>query len=237
MRIYTQQNGSGQVAEDAHPQRQNTSVNLTELVAMRKNERMPIDYHRLLRDIMSRLPDGTQQELAKVLNVTQATISRWFAGSEPKRPRQLRIVAEARRLGLPLRELTENTYLESVPVVGYVSGGGEILFKAGQGHVRETVMPPSGGGPDTVAVIVEGDSMAGVLDDGWMVYYDGGGRPPTPDMFGKLCVVGLEAGRVLIRRLQRGRVAGSYDLYSVSGQPLMDQRVSWAARVIWIRPY
>ena len=96
-------------------------------------------------------------------------------------------------------------------------------------------MPPTGGS-DTVAVEVRGDSMSGVLDNGWIVYYDRRSDPPTPDMLGKLCVLGLEDGRTLVKRLVKAGANGSFDLYSVNAPPMLDRHVVWAAPVVWIKP-
>ena len=97
-------------------------------------------------------------------------------------------------------------------------------------------MPPSKGDETTVAVVVKGDSMAGQLEDGWVVYYDNRHIPPSERLLGRLCVVGLEDGRVLVKKLLPGRAKGLYDLYSANAGPLLDQAVAWAALVLWIAP-
>lgn len=95
-------------------------------------------------------------------------------------------------------------------------------------------MPP-GGSERTVAVRIKGDSLGAALD-GWYVYYDDRRDPPTDDLLDKLCVVGLEGGQVLIKRLMHGRIAGRYDLWSVNGAPQTDQLVIWAAPVAAMLP-
>jgi DNA-binding transcriptional regulator YiaG len=176
-----------------------------------------------------------QQVLAQRLNVSQATISRWQSGeADPRGSERDRLRALAREL-----ELIHNGELDSdftVPIVGYVGAGGEILFGEGQGSLGEAEMPPNGATKDTVAVVVRGESMAGQLEDGWTVFYDDRQESPTEDMFGKLCVIGLVDGRVLVKKLARGRGQGLYDLYSTNANPLHDQPVAWAARITWIRP-
>lgn len=209
-----------------------TLTYLTELAPKRHADGMTVNYANLLRDIMTRLHIDRQEDLAKQLDVTQATVSRWMKGSKPRLEHYDRILDEARRLGLPLPGLGENSYSNNVPVVGHVGAGGEVLFDLGQGPFGTMEAPPEGGGPDTVAVVVRGESMTGILDDGWAVYYNRRHDRPTPDMLGKLCVVGLEDGRVLVKRLLKGRVSGGYDLYSVAAAPLLDQVVTWAAKVI-----
>jgi hypothetical protein len=112
-----------------------------------------------------------------------------------------------------------------------------VLFSEGQGELGETPMPP-GGDDRTVAVEIKGDSMHGVVEDGSIVYYSDRHSPPTEDLIGITCVVGLHDGRVLIKQLQRGRKPKHFDLYSVSAPMIYDARVEWAAPVLTVvQPY
>lgn len=124
----------------------------------------------------------------------------------------------------------------SAKLVGYVGAGAEAHFYGdGQGEVGEVEMPPDA--PDsTVAVEVRGDSMFPLAEDGWLVYYDETPRPPTDDLVGKLCVLSLEDGRVLLKRLGPTRGAGLFDLFSTNAPPIVGVRISWASRVTWIKP-
>jgi hypothetical protein len=87
-----------------------------------------------------------------------------------------------------------------------------------------------------VAVEVLGGSMRGIADSGWLIYFDHEQRPPTAQLLGKLCIVELADGSILVRTLQPGRRKGLYDLESVTEPTLRGQRVVWAARVTWIKP-
>lgn len=180
---------------------------------------------------MIRTKEWTQGDIATKLGVSQPTVSRWLEGSEPKIKQRDKIVNLARKLGI-LPSGDEST----VPIVGYVGAGGQILFTEGQGPFGEAKMPPGGASKATVAVVVKGDSMAGQLEDGWTVYYDRRQTPPFGSLLGHLCVVWLSDGRVLIKKLLPGRQNGLYDLYSVAAAPLLDQAVEWAAQVSWIAP-
>jgi phage repressor protein C with HTH and peptisase S24 domain len=174
----------------------------------------------------------TQEELAKALKVTQPTISRWLRDVNPQVPdseQRDRIVALARKKGI--LEPDDSVLPDTVPIVGYAGAGGGLVFSEGQGPFGEAPMPPSRAAANTVAVVVQGDSMAGLADDGWMVYYDDVRDPPSDALLGKLCVVGLTDGRVLIKKLIRGRGPGHYDLYSTNGPVLVDQAVDWAPMV------
>jgi hypothetical protein len=78
--------------------------------------------------------------------------------------------------------------------------------------------------------------MNGVADDGSLIYYDERQEPPTDDMIGSLCVVALADGRVLVKKLFRGRGPGLYDLESTNAPTMRDERVTWAAFVTAIVP-
>lgn len=123
-----------------------------------------------------------------------------------------------------------------VSIVGYVGAGSEAHFyQEGQGTGEEAPMPPEAGA-NTVAVIVRGDSMPGIADEGDLVYYEDRREPPTDDLIGRLCVVGLGDGRVLVKRLYPDRDPGKFSLYSANSGPMLGVSVAWAARVTWIRP-
>jgi len=122
-----------------------------------------------------------------------------------------------------------------VPVAGYVGAGAKTHFYAvAQGGLDE-VDAPEGSTPDTVSVEIRGDSL-GTFFDRWLVFYDDVRRPVTPDLLGKLCVVGLDDGRVLIKKLQRSRSQDLFNLVSQTEAPILDVAVEWAAKVKSMMP-
>jgi phage repressor protein C with HTH and peptisase S24 domain len=122
-----------------------------------------------------------------------------------------------------------------VPVAGYVGAGAETHFYAvAQGGLDE-IDAPEGSTPDTVAVEIRGDSL-GTFFDRWLVFYDDVRREVTPDLLGKLCVVGLDDGRVLIKKLQRSRSHGLFNLVSQTEAPILDVTIEWAAKVKSMMP-
>jgi phage repressor protein C with HTH and peptisase S24 domain len=198
------------------------------------NLHMPkaVDYRALTRAILDKTEE-TQAELAVRLGVSQASVSRWATGKPPELHHAVLIESEAHRLRLSNRKNAGN--MTSVPIVGYVGAGGEIQYD-NQGPYGDAELPPKEAPPSLVAVIVRGDSMSGMLEDGWSVYYDNRRDPPDETLHAKLCIVGLRDGRVLIKKLYPGRKAGHYDLHSVNAPALLDQPVEWAARITWIAP-
>lgn len=119
------------------------------------------------------------------------------------------------------------------PLVGFVGAGAEAHFLPA-GDLDE-VPAPEGSTKDTVAVEIRGDSL-GSFFDRWLVFYDDVRRPVTPDLINRLCVVGLEDGRVLIKKLQRSKARGLFHLVSQTESPILDVAVEWAARVKHMTP-
>jgi transcriptional regulator with XRE-family HTH domain len=122
-----------------------------------------------------------------------------------------------------------------VLIVGQVGAGAEMIFYSeGQGPFGEA---PSiqDATSNTVAVEINGGSL-GPLFDHWLAYYDDVRLPPTEDLVGYLCVVGLKDGRVLIKKLQLGRTKKRFDLFSNLEAPIYDVEVRWAAKVKDLRP-
>jgi len=115
-----------------------------------------------------------------------------------------------------------------VPLVGYVAAGAAAHFMAA-GELGE-VPAPDHPTDATVAVEIRGDSL-GSFFDRWLVYYDDVRRPITSDLVGRLCVVGLSDGRVLIKKPVRSRTKGLFHLLSQTEDPILDAEVEWAARV------
>jgi len=196
-----------------------------------------MDYPTVLEAIM--VAGGfNQTQLAERLKVTQSTVSRWLKGiSRPELEQHQRIEAEYIRLGLGSvagdvfeAESLEELLPRTVRVVGYVGAGSQprVFYGNSQGDLDE-VPAPDGSTRDTVAVEIRGDSL-GSMFDRWLVFYDEVRRPVTPDLLGRLCVVGLPDESVLIKKIRKGR-GGLYRLFSEREEPIENVAVEWAARV------
>lgn len=121
-----------------------------------------------------------------------------------------------------------------VPVVGYVGAGAvATLYADGQGPL-DHVDPPSHAGPETVAVEIKGVSLGPAFDNG-LVFYDDVHQPVTPDQLGKLCVVGLPDGRVLVKIVRMASDGRFHLLSNTAEEPILDQEVTWAAKVTDVR--
>lgn len=154
--------------------------------------------------------------------------NRGFKGNAPKYARKYGVSLEwlliekgdmrpKKRADFPAR---------TVPLIGYVSAGSAYFEPAGLGDVD----PPESATEETVAVEIRGDSL-GELFDRWLVFYDDVRRPVTTDLIGRLCVVGLSDGRVVIKKVKRSKARGLFHLISQVGDDILDVEVEWAARV------
>lgn len=188
---------------------------------------------RKIRSLRNSFGDN-QTQFAKRVGVTQSQVSKWENDKNPERPTTQNIERLAH-----LAKMTVDEFLEisehgmRVPVVGYVGAGAEmVLYSEGQGEF-DTVEAPRGSSIGTVAVEIRGDSL-GEGFSGWLAFYDQVMTPPTENLIGRMCVVGLEDGRVLVKRLYKGQIKGKYNLLAVVGPPIYDVSVTWAAKVLHI---
>lgn len=136
--------------------------------------------------------------------------------------------------GVPTSDVIGDAEPE-VPIVGYVGAGSERHLYDAADNPDEYQPAPPNASASTVGVHIRGESMGPLLER-MIVYYDDVRDPVTPDLFGEVCVVGLEDGRVLIKRLQKSKTRGLYHLVSNNEGTMTDVAVKWAAKVKAILP-
>lgn len=173
-----------------------------------------------------------QEQLAIMMGTTRSQYIKLEKGE--RRLSDVWIARAAAALGVDAGALVTNT--KGVPLVGYVGAGGQAIMYADLDNQTELVARPPDAGDKTVAAIVRGDSMSGVADDGDLIYWEDEPNIPTEAMIGKLCVVGLADGRILVKRLLRGSRPGLWHLLSTNQTPIEDCEVAWASRVTWVKP-
>lgn len=174
----------------------------------------------------------TVEQAALKAGLSPGYLSRMETGERNVTLKNLSKISKA--LGVPPRDLVDSE-AEAVPLVGYAAAGTDtVTFADGDGGLGE-VDAPTSATEKTVAVQVRGTSL-GVLFDGWIAFYDERRDPPDESMAGRVCVCGLDDGRVVIKRLAQGSKAGLWHLQSATEPALFDQRVIWAARVTEMRP-
>lgn len=207
-----------------------------------------LSYRGMLRDVLSRI----DRRLRATGQTATAASKRAGLGEDAIRNLR-RAVERDDRVGISTNTLTalapvlgttaswllEGTGAEEglVRIIGLVGADteGTVIMTTGQ-EAGDMAPPPPSGSTEDVALEVRGYSMRGLADDGALVYISDQRTPPTPDMLGHVVLVELEDGRVLLKRLLRGSRPGLYDLESIAGPPLHDQRVVWAAHVTAIVP-
>ncbi len=175
---------------------------------------------RLSQERLAQLAGTSQPQIQRLEKGTRGLSKKWATKIAP----HVRTIPEELMFGD-----------RTVPIVGILSAGEAHFGSKGDQNLGRARMP-RGGSEETVACEVRGDSLGGAFD-GWLIYYDERRDPPTDDLLGSLCVVGLHSGRVLVKMLMRGRIADHFDLFpGTTGIPLTDQLVAWAARVTAVIP-
>lgn len=182
----------------------------------------------------------TQQEFAERLKVTQPTVHRWEKGFyDPDESALLRL---SEMTDLPpayfrYGEQALGPEPRSVDIIGYVGAGAEI--NAVERDTRtggiEAIEAPPGETLSAVAVIVRGDSMYPVYQDGDVIFYARDATEDEASYLGRECVVKLANGPTLLKRVMRGSERGSYLLLSYNASPMDNIRLDWASPVRWIK--
>lgn len=173
------------------------------------------------------------REAANALGLTYST----YAGHEngSRGPRREQLTQYARKFKVSTDWLLTGKGPppigpRQVPVMGYVGAGAVAHFYGEAQGPFDMVPAPDDATPETVAVEIRGESL-GALFDQWLVFYDEVRTPVTPDMVGRLCVVGLPDDRVLVKQIKRSKTPGFYHLLSNTEGPILDVEIVWAAKV------
>lgn len=110
----------------------------------------------------------------------------------------------------------------TVAIVGLAGAGpdGAVLFATGDGNFGE-VPAPQDAPAHVEALEVRGDSMYGIANDGWILFYEDK-EPPSLHHIGELCVCWLEDERVLVKIPQLGSEPGLFHLESANARTMRD---------------
>jgi transcriptional regulator with XRE-family HTH domain len=120
----------------------------------------------------------------------------------------------------------------TVPLRGRILSGGHAIMDDAGGAVEA----PYDATVRTAALTVEGNSLYPQAEQGWCLFYEDTRSPPAAGSLGKLCVVELDDGRIMVRRIEPGANDGTHDLWAVNAPPIKGVRVLWASPVTWIKP-
>ncbi|WP_051592655.1 hypothetical protein [Methylosinus sp. sav-2] len=72
--------------------------------------------------------------------------------------------------------------------------------------------------------------------DRWFLFCDGRREAIDADLINRLCIVGLDDGRILVKKVVRGQLPGKHTLLSNTEPPIYDVAILWAARVREMTP-
>lgn len=198
-------------------------------------------YKRKIDEKLSFIMEATgwkQADLAEKLSVAQASVSRWFAGADPRGEHRDKIT-EIYNAITGKREITRNTESLSksyVPLMGYVGAGGKIEPDFGE-------MPPDGLGvveipfsmpADMVAFRVRGDLMLPVYREGHIIIVYRNQTKPLEAFYGEEAVVQTSDGRRFIKTIMRG--AEGVNLISWNATPIEGVKLKWIGEIFAILP-
>lgn len=177
--------------------------------------------------------DWTLQEAADAMGVSRGQYIKLERGE--RRLTTDYISSAARGFNVKPYQVFSDDLPATVSLKGKV-GAASVAHYHGEAHELDEEVPmPIGGNERTVALEIDGTSMGPALD-GWLVYYDERHDPPHDGLLGKLCILGLADGRVLLKTLKRGTRPGHWNLQSQTEGVIEDAVVDWAAKVLAMTP-
>ncbi|MBI0025396.1 helix-turn-helix transcriptional regulator [Bartonella sp. M0187] len=198
-------------------------------------------YKRKIDEKLSFIMEATgwrQADLAEKLSVAQASVSRWFAGADPRGEHRDKITEIYNRI-TGKREITRNTESLSksyVPLMGYVGAGGKIepdfgeMSPDGLGVVEIPFSMPA----DMVAFRVRGDLMLPVYREGHIIIVYRKQIKPLEAFYGEEAVVQTSDGRRFIKTIMRG--AEGVNLISWNARPMEGVKLKWIGEIFAILP-
>ena len=198
-------------------------------------------YKRKIAEKLSFIMEATgwkQADLAEKLSVAQASVSRWFAGADPRGEHRDKIT-EIYNAITGKSEITRNTESLSksyVPLMGYVGAGGKIepdfgeMSPDGLGVVEIPFSMPA----DMVAFRVRGDLMLPVYREGHIIIVYRNQTKPLEAFYGEEAVVQTSDGRRFIKTIMRG--AEGVNLISWNARPMEGVKLKWIGEIFAILP-
>lgn len=172
----------------------------------------------------------SQPVLAKMMGTTKNQLIKLEKGDRQLSLDWIEKAADA--LGVDAGDLvSDSDARDVVSAVGYVGAGAVVHtiddYEKGAGlESIELDFPVKHG---TVAVIVRGDSMLPIFEDGDVIGYIQEGSDPS-SLIGDLCVVKVVDGPTYIKKLKRGSARGLFTLVSSNASDIEDVAIEWAAR-------
>jgi phage repressor protein C with HTH and peptisase S24 domain len=180
----------------------------------------------------------TQQEFAERLQVTQPTVHRWEKGFYDPDESALQRLSAMTDLPPAYFRYGEQAVAQTrraVTVIGHVGTDGQVSLDDSKSGGAPTIDAPASEALSAVAIVVRGDSLYPVYQDGDVIFYGLEASNDEAAFLGRECVVKISKGPTLLKRVMRGSERGSYLLLSHNGSPVDNARLDWAAPVRWIK--
>lgn len=174
-----------------------------------------------------------QAQLADKLNVTQATVSRWFSGSEPEGARRDAIndLYEA-----VVDHGPKETTGTVVPVMGFIGAGGEIDSEYEQVPPEglEQIWIPFELDEELIAFEVRGISMMPAYREGHVIICYKEQKRPLDYFFGLEAAVRTKDGRRYLKTIIKS--GPNVDLHSFNADPIPNVELSWIGEIFAAMP-
>ena len=169
----------------------------------------------------------TQVQLAERVGCSQADIFRVEKGQ----------VENSKYLSSILRILRiDNSTPYSVPLLGYVGAGSEVI--AIDDHAKGDgfeMIPAPPGLTNGIALIVRGDSMEPKYTDGETLFIEKTVYG-VDSLIGENCYIQLADGRCYVKKLQFGSAPGLYTLISYNAPPIYDVPIERVYPIAFTKP-
>lgn len=173
-----------------------------------------------------------QADLANALGVTQASVSRWFSGSEPRGEVRDSINDLYEQLSLA----PEGALISHVPLMGYIGAGAEIMpdFEQVPPDGLEKIDIPFPMPDEMIAFRVRGDSMLPVYREGYIIIVYRNQKKPLEAFYGEDAAVRTSDGRRFIKTIVRG--AEGVNLISWNANPIENVKLEWIGEIFAVLP-
>lgn len=121
----------------------------------------------------------------------------------------------------------------TVPLVGRVGAGGQILYE----EMPAVDLPrPPGATGKLEALEVQGDSMLPRYSSGDVVFISSDARGVSNENIGEFCAVRLVTGETYVKQLAHGSKPGLLNLRSLNADDITDVEVDWATPILFVMP-
>ena len=206
-----------------------------------RNDAGTDSYKRKIDEKLSYIMKATgwrQTDLAERLAVTQAAVSRWFAGADPRGEQRDRINEIYNEIignagGTGNTQILSKSY---VPLMGYIGAEAKIkpdigLMPAdGLGVIEVPFQMPA----NMIAFRVRGDGMLPVYQDGNVVFVYKYQRKPLEEFYGETAVVCTDSGERFIKTITRG--ADGANLVSWNAKVIENVKLKWIGEIFAVFP-